>query len=195
MWTRLLKQPYVAIVRYLRARLNRMQYILLVALLTGLVSGLLAVCLKLLVHYVQEWVTRAHFWRFAYLFLPLLGLFAVVWLVRRFFGGRIEKGITMVLKSVTRDSSFIPLSHTYLHVLTSSLTVGLGGSAGLEAPIVATGAATGSNLARMELRVAIEEWLTRIPTFELADPAAVTWTGGQVRGPRTIPVRWSVTQP
>ena len=53
----------------------------------------------------------------------------------------------------------------------------------------------GSNLARMELRVAIEEWLTRIPTFELADPAAVTWTGGQVRGPRTIPVRWSVTQP
>jgi CIC family chloride channel protein len=55
----------------------------------------------------------------------------------------------MVLKSVTRDSSFIPLSHTYLHVLTSSLTVGLGGSAGLEAPIVATGAATGSNLARI----------------------------------------------
>lgn len=53
----------------------------------------------------------------------------------------------------------------------------------------------GSNLARMELRVAIQEWLTRIPTFELADPAAVTWTGGQVRGPRTIPVRWSATQP
>jgi hypothetical protein len=42
----------------------------------------------------------------------------------------------------------------------------------------------------MELRVAIEEWLDRIPTFTLADPGAVTWTGGQVRGPRTIPVRW-----
>ncbi|MFN3256953.1 MAG: cytochrome P450 [Ilumatobacter sp.] len=53
----------------------------------------------------------------------------------------------------------------------------------------------GSNLARMELRVAIQEWLTRIPTFELADPAAVTWTGGQVRGPRAIPVRWSATKP
>jgi cytochrome P450 len=48
----------------------------------------------------------------------------------------------------------------------------------------------GSNLARMELKVAIQEWLARIPTFELADPGAVTWTGGQVRGPRTIPVRW-----
>jgi cytochrome P450 len=47
----------------------------------------------------------------------------------------------------------------------------------------------GSNLARMELRVAVEEWLARIPEFELIDPAAVTWAGGQVRGPRSIPVR------
>ena len=47
----------------------------------------------------------------------------------------------------------------------------------------------GSNLARMELRVAIEEWLKRYPDFELTDPAAVTWSGGQVRGPRSIPVR------
>ena len=48
----------------------------------------------------------------------------------------------------------------------------------------------GSNLARMELRVAIETLLERIPTFELADPDAVTWTGGQVRGPRVLPIRW-----
>ena len=46
----------------------------------------------------------------------------------------------------------------------------------------------GSNLARMELRVALEEWLARIPEFRLADPAAVTWAGGQVRGPRNLPV-------
>lgn len=50
----------------------------------------------------------------------------------------------------------------------------------------------GSNLARMELRVAIEEWLKRVPPFELDDPEAVTWTGGQVRGPRTIPVCWTL---
>lgn len=47
----------------------------------------------------------------------------------------------------------------------------------------------GSHLARMELRVALEEWLARYPDFELADPAAVTWSGGQVRGPRTLPLR------
>jgi cytochrome P450 len=47
----------------------------------------------------------------------------------------------------------------------------------------------GSNLARMEMRVALEVWLERYPTFELADPDAVRWSGGQVRGPRTLPIR------
>ncbi|MFC7586063.1 cytochrome P450 [Nonomuraea antimicrobica] len=47
----------------------------------------------------------------------------------------------------------------------------------------------GSHLARMELRVALEVWLARIPEFELADPGAVTWAASQVRGPRTLPLR------
>ena len=46
----------------------------------------------------------------------------------------------------------------------------------------------GSNLARMELRVALEEWLTRIPVFHLADGSEVQWAGGQVRGPRKLEV-------
>jgi len=47
----------------------------------------------------------------------------------------------------------------------------------------------GSNLARMELTVALEEWMARFPDFELAEPDAVTWSAGQVRGPRRLPVR------
>ncbi len=46
----------------------------------------------------------------------------------------------------------------------------------------------GSNLARMEMRVSLQEWLARVPEFRLEDPAAVTWAGGQVRGPRSLPV-------
>ena len=41
----------------------------------------------------------------------------------------------------------------------------------------------------MELTVALEEWMARFPDFELADPDGVTWSAGQVRGPRRLPVR------
>ena len=47
----------------------------------------------------------------------------------------------------------------------------------------------GSNLARLELTVAIDEWMKRIPDFELADPGGVRWSTGQVRGPRELPIR------
>lgn len=47
----------------------------------------------------------------------------------------------------------------------------------------------GSHLARMELRVAVATWLERIPEFSLSDPSAVTWSAGQIRGPRMLPLR------
>ena len=46
----------------------------------------------------------------------------------------------------------------------------------------------GSNLARMEMDVALRVWMERIPEFEVTDPDAVTWAGGQVRGPRRLPL-------
>ncbi len=53
----------------------------------------------------------------------------------------------------------------------------------------------GSNLARMELSVGVDEWMKRVPDFELADPDAVRWSAGQVRGPRQLPVRVLRTNP
>lgn len=122
---------------------------MVIATLVGLVSGLVAVLLKTLVHYIQRWITEIPVSRFAYLLFPALGLLLTVFIVRQFFNKEIEKGIAMVLRAIARRSSFIPLKHTYLHVITSSVTVGLGGSVGLEAPIVATGSSVGSNLARI----------------------------------------------
>ncbi len=46
----------------------------------------------------------------------------------------------------------------------------------------------GSNLARLELRIAIEEWLRVMPHFHLTDPSAVEWSGGQTRGPEQVEV-------
>lgn len=53
----------------------------------------------------------------------------------------------------------------------------------------------GSNLARLEMDVALRVWFDRIPEFELADPDGVTWAGGQVRGPRILPMKFPAGQP
>ena len=63
-------------------------------------------------------------------------------------GGTIEKGTSQILYAVAKKASIIPKKQMYAQILTSSLTVGLGGSAGLESPIVITGAAFGSNYAQ-----------------------------------------------
>ena len=122
---------------------------MVIAIITGLASGLVAVLLKTSVHHIQHFVENTSFNRFTYLIFPVIGLLTTVFAVRYFWSGYIEKGIAMVLKSIAGRSSFIPLKHTYLHIITSSLTVGLGGSVGLEAPIVATGSAIGSNVSRI----------------------------------------------
>lgn len=143
------KKFYQFFVYFLRTKLTRAQYIMMVAVFVGLFSGLSAVLLKTLVHHLQHWIVDIDVSRLAYLLFPTVGLVATVLVVRIFFHNRFEKGLTMVLRAIARRNSFIPLSHTYQHVVTSSLTVGLGGSAGLEAPIVATGSAIGSNIARI----------------------------------------------
>lgn len=144
-----IKSLYQVIINQLRMRVTRVQFIMIIATLTGFVSGLVAVLLKTLVHYVQHWVKEIPVSRFSYLLFPGLGLLLTVFIIRHFFGKELEKGIAMVLKSIARRSSFIPLKHVYAHIITSSVTVGLGGSAGLESPIVSTGSAVGSNLARI----------------------------------------------
>ena len=47
----------------------------------------------------------------------------------------------------------------------------------------------GSNLARLEMQIALEMWMERFPDFELVDPDAVTYSAGHVRGPRAIPIK------
>lgn len=140
---------YQYIIQFLRTKLTRMQFMMVIATLTGLASGLVAVLLKTLVHSIQHWIKEIPASTLVYFLFPAIGLIITVFIVRHFFGGQIEKGIAMVLKAIARKSSFIPLKHTYLHVVTSSVTVGLGGSVGLEAPIVATGSAVGSNISRI----------------------------------------------
>lgn len=146
---KIIKLLYSAVINLLRTRLSRVQFVMVIATLVGFISGLIAVLLKSLVHFIQQAIEKIPVNRFAYLLFPAVGLLITVFIIRHFFGGQIERGIAMVLKAIARRGSFIPLKHTYLHVITSSITVGLGGSVGLEAPIVATGSAVGSTLSRI----------------------------------------------
>lgn len=134
---------------YLRRRLTKLQYMMYAAVITGLIAGLAAVLLKTIVHFLQEWIKRPGKPDLLYLLFPTLGLLLTVFLTRNLFKNVLEKGIGMVLRAIAGKSAFIPFSDTYKHIATSSVTVGLGGSAGLEAPILATGAAIGSNTARI----------------------------------------------
>ena len=88
-----IKSVYQFIINQLRIRVTRVQFIMVIATLTGFVSGLLAVLLKTLVHYLQHWVKEIPVSRFAYLLFPGMGLLVTVFIIRHFFGKEIEKGI------------------------------------------------------------------------------------------------------
>lgn len=133
-----------------KLKLSRKQFIILSSILVGLTSGFVAISLKLFVHLIFTFVTQksASMYRFLYLLLPLLGIILTVIIIRRFFGGSIQKGMAQVHSAIARKSSFMPKRNLFDQFFTSSITVGFGGSTGLEAPIVVTGAAFGSNYAR-----------------------------------------------
>ncbi|OOQ59001.1 chloride channel protein [Mucilaginibacter pedocola] len=134
----------------LRLTLNgQRNFLIYCSVVVGLFGGLAAVALKFLVHFMEELSRNisSHLpYHIIYVFLPALGiLLTVAWqhLINR---DKIQKGIGNILVNIRKNRSNIRFNNIYSHLVTSSLTVGFGGSSGLEAPIVCTGAALGSNL-------------------------------------------------
>lgn len=136
--------------KYAQQRLTKKQFIFLSSVLIGLSSGMAAILLKTFVHYIFLAATHekiSHF-RFLYLLLPFFGLIITVFVIRRIFQHRFVKGLGQVHYAIAKKASILPKKRMFDQVVTSSITVGLGGSVGLEAPIVITGAAVGSNFSR-----------------------------------------------
>lgn len=137
--------------RWRLKRNSQRNFLIYCSVFVGFFGGLAAIALKFLVHFMEDVSHRisSHlYYHIAYVFLPALGIFlAVTWqhLVNR---DKIQKGIGSILANIKKNRSNIRVNNIYSHIVTSSLTVGFGGSAGLEAPIVATGAAIGSNIGR-----------------------------------------------
>ncbi|MEW6470024.1 MAG: chloride channel protein [Bacteroidota bacterium] len=119
--------------------------------MVGIVAGLAAIVLKTLVHYIQlflKWILEDASFNFLLFIFPLIGILLTVYYVQRFRRGKLGRGVANILVSVAKRSSNVERDKTYSHMISGALTVGFGGSAGLEAPIVVTGAAIGSNTAR-----------------------------------------------
>ena len=135
------------LIEWVQTKLNKKQFIIFSSILVGLSVGLAAVLLKIFVHYIYVAATYKGLgdYRYLYLVLPIIGILLTVWVVKYLLKGRLEKGLSHIHFAISKKSSIVPKEQMYAQILTSSLTVGFGGSAGLEAPIVITGAAFGSN--------------------------------------------------
>jgi CIC family chloride channel protein len=131
-------------------RLSKKQFILLSSVLVGFSVGVASILLKSFVHLIFTLATYKPIvsLKYLYLILPVTGIFLTVWCVKKILKGKLEKGLPPVHYAIAKKSGIMPREQMYAQLLTSSLTVGLGGSAGLEAPIVVTGAAWGSNFAK-----------------------------------------------
>ncbi|MBQ7253738.1 MAG: chloride channel protein [Bacteroidales bacterium] len=124
----------------------------ILAVVTGLLSGLAAVLLKQsigLLHRLVTGVVSGGPYHWAYLVTPGVGMLLSLLFVRYIVRDKIGHGVTRVLKAISRNEAHIRPHNTYSSLVASSLTIGLGGSVGAEAPIVYTGAAIGSNIARV----------------------------------------------
>ena len=125
--------------------------LLLLSLMVGVLSGCAAVILDWSIHTVKLLLNQDfHFsYDWQYLVLPGIGMLLSLIMVRYVIRDNIGHGVTKALLAVSRNDSKIKPHNTWSSMLTSSITIGFGGSVGAEAPIVYTGAAIGSNLGRI----------------------------------------------
>jgi chloride channel protein, CIC family len=136
----------------LHAYLTEKQFLILASILVGVSAGLAAVILKSFAHFIRkrfvDHYLQAQDLKFTYVLLPFIGIGLCVFIIHRFYKSGLGKGVSYILQAIAKKSSFIPFYHMWAHIITSGITIGFGGSGGLESPIVNTGSAIGSNFAR-----------------------------------------------
>lgn len=137
------------LVVWIQNKLTPKQFIIFSAILIGLTAGLAAVILKLFVHWLITRIGIVSSNRQVIIALfPIIGISLCTLFIHYLNGNKLGKGLANILFSIAKKSSILPKDQTYSHIITSALTVGFGGSAGLESPIVTTGSAIGSNFGR-----------------------------------------------
>jgi chloride channel protein, CIC family len=133
-----------------KLKLSSNNFFLVLCAVVGLVAGLAAVALKQATGALESlFKVYEKSGNFVLLISPVIGILLATtytWIFRK---GKLGRGISNVVENINTKGGYMEKDKMYSHMITSSLTVGLGGSMGLEAPIVVTGSALGSNIASL----------------------------------------------
>ena len=151
-----MKSPAVKYVlgplRRVLQRLPERNMLLVLSLFVGIACGLVSVLLKEAIEWIHHgltsWFGPEVTFNYLYLIYPGIGMLIAMLFVRHVIKDNIGHGVTKVLLAVSKNESKIRPHNMWSSLLASSVTIGFGGSVGAEAPIVYTGAAIGSNMAR-----------------------------------------------
>jgi CIC family chloride channel protein len=128
--------------------INERQLVIILSFIVGLLSGLAAVILKTTVHTTHSFLSTRFDSDFNYFYLifPIIGILLTVLYVKYFVKDNIGHGVSRILYALSRNNGKIKKHNNYSSMVANTLTVGFGGSVGVEAPIVLTGASIGSTL-------------------------------------------------
>lgn len=131
---------------------NDRNFIMILAVIVGILAGFSAVIIKNIVHFIQSLGVHGfpdEYENYLYFAYPMIGIMLTMLFIKFVNKKPVGHGIPSVLYSISKENGYIKPHNTYSSVITSALTVGFGGSVGLEGPTVATGAAMGSNLGKV----------------------------------------------
>ena len=147
------RQPLFKRLLIWRAKhISQNQFVAILSILVGFTSGVGAVVLKNLTHFIQhimEGQLVRHYHDAFYFLFPIVGLALVYLIMKYLIRHKVSHGIPSTLFSISKRKGIIKRYQMFGSILTAPLTVGFGGSVGLEGPTVATGAAISSNIARL----------------------------------------------
>lgn len=145
-------QWFYALLSWREKHIKEKNFVLILALITGIVCGFAALAFKWMIHFISSTlllnidITSGNY---LYLLYPLIGIVIVSLYVKYVVKDNISHGVTRVLYAISQNKSRLKPHNCYTSVVASSITIGFGGSVGAEGPIVATGAAIGSNLGQV----------------------------------------------
>lgn len=129
--------------------LTEKQFTYFLAILIGFISGLVAITIKNSVHFIKYLLTKSFFVDYEYvlyIFYPVVGILLAQWIIRKMVKQPVNHGIPNALHAISKKNALIRMHNLYSSVVMASITVGFGGSAGLEGPTVGTTSAWGANI-------------------------------------------------